>query len=91
MRALGSGTVTFAGPVGGRLAVTVLHPDGRRSSLTGLAVLLVGTGDLVDRSTLLGLAGPGLHLGVREGDRYVDPALLFSERPRHARLVRAGP
>lgn len=90
VQAVGAGTVIFAGSVAGRLAVTVLHPDGRRSSLTGLAVLLVRAGDRVDRSTLLGLAAPGLHLGVREGERYVDPALLFTERPRHARLVPVG-
>ncbi len=91
VRAVGAGTVSFAASVVGQLAVTVLHPDGRRSSLTGLSVVLVRPGDRVGWSTLLGLAAPGLHLGVREGDRYVDPALLFSARPRHARLVPVGP
>jgi hypothetical protein len=69
----------------------VLHPDGRRSSLTGLSVVLVSAGDQVVPGTRVALAAPGLHLGIREGDRYVDPALLFSVRPRHARLVPAGP
>ena len=91
VHAVGAGTVTFAGPVAGRLAVTVLHPDGRRSSLTGLSVVLVSAGDQVVPGTRVALAAPGLHLGIREGDRYVDPALLFSVRPRHARLVPAGP
>lgn len=87
VRAVGAGTVTFAGPVAGRVAVTVLHPDGRRSSLTGLSLVLVAAGDRVVPGQLVGLAARGLHLGVREGDRYVDPALLFSARPQHARLV----
>jgi len=91
VHAVRAGTVTFAGAVAGRLAVTVLHPDGRRSSLTGLSVVVVSAGDQVVQGTLLALAAPGLHLGIREGDRYVDPALLFSVRPRHARLVPTGP
>ena len=90
VHAVALGTVTFAGPVAGRLAVTVLHPDGRRSSLTGLSVVLVRAGDHVVQGTVVGLAARGLHLGVREGDRYVDPSVLFSARPRHARLVPTG-
>ena len=63
---------------------------------TGIVLLLNGMQRHAYRwslalSSLLGLAAPGLHLGVREGDRYVDPALLFSARPRHARLVPVGP
>ncbi len=87
VRAVGGGTVVFAGAVAGRLAVTVRHPDGRRSSLTGLSVVLVRAGDRVAQGTLVGLALPSLHLGVREGDRYVDPALLFVGARRAARLV----
>lgn len=87
VRAVAAGVVRFAGAVAGRLAVTVGHPDGRRSSLTGLAVVLVRAGDRVRQGDLVGLAAPGLHLGVREGDRYVDPAALFDAAPRHAWLV----
>jgi murein DD-endopeptidase MepM/ murein hydrolase activator NlpD len=89
-RAIGSGRVSFAGAVAGRLAVTVLHPDGRRSSLTGLAALDVRAGDVVLRGQQLGRAGPGLHLGVREGDRYIDPATLFAPLRRRAVLVPLG-
>lgn len=84
---IGAGRVVFAGPVAGRLAVTVQHPDGRRSSLTGLVSLAVAAGELVVRGQVLGVAGERLHLGVREGDRYVDPALLFSAVRRRAVLV----
>lgn len=85
--AVGPGRVAFAGRVAGRLAVTVLHPDGRRSSLTRMAGLAVREGDLVARGSFLGTAGRLLHLGVREGDRYVDPAMLFSPVRRRAVLV----
>ena len=81
------GRVVFAGAVAGRLAITVVHPDGRRSSLTNLAVVLVASGQLVAAGEVMGLAAPGLHLGVREGDRYIDPASLFAAARRHARLV----
>lgn len=88
--AIGDGVVAFAGAVAGRLAVTVLHPDGRRSSLTGLSVVLVRPGDRVVQGQQLGRAGPRLHLGVREGDRYTDPARLFGVPRRRARLVPVG-
>jgi murein DD-endopeptidase MepM/ murein hydrolase activator NlpD len=65
----------------------VAHADGRRSSLTGLAVVLIEAGDVVHRGQVIGIAAPGLHLGVREGDRYVDPARLFAVAVRHAWLV----
>ena len=86
--AIGAGVVAFAGPVAGRLVVSVVHPDGLRSSLTGLAVVTVTVGQLVRAGDPLGLTGLLLHLGVRDGERYVDPALLFGPiRPRHAILV----
>lgn len=87
VRAVADGLVVFAGAVARRLVVTVRHPDGRRSSLSGLSLVLVQAGDAVRRGSLLGLAAPGLHLGVREGDRYIDPAALFTDRPHHAWLV----
>lgn len=82
VRAIGGGQVVFAGPVGGRLAVTVLHPDSRRSSYSDLASIEVRVGALVPRGAVVGRAGPTLHLGLREGDRYVDPAEFFEGRRR---------
>lgn len=86
--AIGPGVVAFAGQVAGRLVVSVVHPDGLRSSLTGLAAVSVTVGQLVRTGDPLGVTGSLLHLGARDGDRYIDPALLFGPaRPRHARLV----
>lgn len=80
--AIGAGRVAFAGQVAGRLAVTVRHPDGLRSSVTGLAEVLVEAGDLVALGAPLGRSGPRTHLGVRDGARYLDPAALFGRRRR---------
>lgn len=89
--AIGSGIVSFAGSVAGRLAVTVKHPDGRRSSLTGLSAVAVQAGELVVQGQFLGRALIGLHLGLREGDRYVDPALFLAVMQRRARLMPQQP
>jgi murein DD-endopeptidase MepM/ murein hydrolase activator NlpD len=81
----------FAGVVAGRTWVTVLHPDGLRSSYGPLATVGVAAGDVVDRGDVLGATGATFHLGVRRGDIYIDPAGLFRVRRRHARLVPVPP
>lgn len=83
--AIGGGTVVFAGSVAGSLWVTVLHPDGLRSSVGPLASVEVARGRRVGVGERLGTAGATLHLGVRSGARYIDPAPLFGRR--NARLV----
>jgi murein DD-endopeptidase MepM/ murein hydrolase activator NlpD len=77
VRAIGSGIVRFAGAVAGRLVITVQHPDGLRSSYLPLEQLEVSPGQRVRAGRLLGLAAGPLHLGVRRGERYLDPALLW--------------
>lgn len=78
VQAIGDGLVVFAGPVAGNRAVTVLHPDGLRSSYSYLAEILVVAGDHVTIGETLGAAGERLHLGVRSGGTYLDPATLFT-------------
>jgi murein DD-endopeptidase MepM/ murein hydrolase activator NlpD len=78
VRAVADGTVAFAGPVAGRLVVSVEHPDGNRSSLTGLATIATARGAEVRRGDVLGTAGERLHLGVRRDQTYLDPAALFA-------------
>lgn len=89
--AVGAGRVAFAGAVGGRLVVSIDHPDGRRSTLTNLASLAVRRGDVVARGTPVGTALAGLHLGLREGRRYVDPAPFLAPAARRAVLVPLRP
>lgn len=81
--AMGDGLVVFAGPVAGTAAVTVLHPDGLRSSLTHLPEVLVEEGQRVVVGQLVGRAGERLHLGVRSGGTYLDPAPLFAAASVH--------
>ncbi|MBO9569522.1 MAG: M23 family metallopeptidase [Cellulomonas iranensis] len=82
------GVVTFAGRVVDRGVVTVLHPDGRRSSLEPVSAT-VAVGQAVLAGDALGVVagsphgtegGPGVHWGVREGDVYVDPWDLLPGR-----------
>jgi hypothetical protein len=81
VRAAGSGSVTFAGPVAGILAVTISHGGGIETTYSDLSQVLVKRGQLVDQGTFIGVvgsshpgAGGGLHFGVKVDGQYVDPA-----------------
>jgi murein DD-endopeptidase MepM/ murein hydrolase activator NlpD len=81
VRTATSGTVTFAGPVGGRLFVTVDHGAGLESTYSFLGSIAVRRGDVVSPGQLIARSGtghaggvvPGLHFGVKLADTYVDP------------------
>lgn len=90
-RSIGSGVVVFAGQVAGRLVVSVSHPDGLRSALTGLGSVTVTTGTVVEQGTPLGTTLDRLHLGVRSDGRYLDPALLFDSGPPRRAVLVPGP
>jgi murein DD-endopeptidase MepM/ murein hydrolase activator NlpD len=85
---IGVGTVTFAGPVAGRGVVVVDH--GRVSSTYQPVTASVRVGDHVTAGAMLGwlqglhshcLPAACLHLGLRRGDRYLDPLRLLPRRP----------
>ncbi|MEO6987973.1 MAG: M23 family metallopeptidase [Aquihabitans sp.] len=80
VRAIGPGVVTFAGPVAGSLHITVRHPDGLRSSYSYVAAIRVRPGDAVAAGDTVAVAADRLHLGVRRGDTYLDPASLWGRR-----------
>jgi murein DD-endopeptidase MepM/ murein hydrolase activator NlpD len=81
VRAPAAGTVTFAGPVGGRLFLTLDHGSGLESRYSFLASLVVRRGDSVTAGQVIARSGtghagdliPNLHLGVLLHDAYVDP------------------
>ncbi len=78
VRAAGDGEVVFAGSVAGSLHVTVLHPDGLRTSYSYLASTEVRRGQAISQGDPLGTTAALLHVGVRDGtDQYLDPARLF--------------
>ena len=82
VRATGTGTVTFAGPVAATVAVTIDHGGGMETTYTDLGDTLVVAGQVVAQGHVIGhsaAAHPGgiggLHLGVIVNGRYVDPEL----------------
>jgi murein DD-endopeptidase MepM/ murein hydrolase activator NlpD len=77
VHAIGSGMVRFAGVVARRSIVTVQHPDGLRSSYVGLARIDVEVGQHLAGGQRVGVAAGPIHLGVRRGKTYLDPAQLW--------------
>ncbi len=81
-----SGTVVFAGPVGGRGVVSVRHDDGLRTTYEPIRPA-VPAGAVVGAGDVIGLLEPGhpgcagavcLHWGVRRGRlEYLDPLVLL--------------
>jgi peptidase M23-like protein len=81
VRAPDDGVVSFAGPVGGRLFVTIDHGGGVTSTASWLTSLLVRKGAHVVRGQAIAMTGwghpdlamPHLHFSVRLNGTYVDP------------------
>ena len=81
VRAAAAGTATFAGPVGGRLFVTVDHGADLESTYSFLDSIAVRRGDIVSQGQVIARSGtghaggvvPALHFGVKLADAYVDP------------------
>ena len=81
MRAAAAGVVTFAGPVGGRLFVTIDHGGGLESRYSFLETVLVRLRDPVVEGQVIARSGtghagdlvPNLHFAVLLDDVYVDP------------------
>lgn len=83
------GVVTFAGPVGGDLYVTVAHADGLRTTYAYLETLGVSVGDVVAGGGVVGTSAGRFHFGVRDtSGAYLDPQSLFAVGI--ARLVPGG-
>lgn len=87
VRAIGPGAVVFAGAVAGSLHVTILHPDGLRSSYSFLAAIRVRVGQRLRGGALVGVAGERFHVGVRRGRTYLDPASLWGTPVRGGRVL----
>ncbi|MCU1456358.1 MAG: Peptidase [Actinomycetia bacterium] len=97
VRAAGPGRVVFAGTVAGSQHVVVLHAGGLRTSYSYLSSVTGHEGDDIDAGGIVGLSGtdpdspvPALHFGLRVGDTYVDPMLLF-RAPDLTRAVHLAP
>jgi hypothetical protein len=87
VRAAADGTVTFAGVVAGHRHVTVLHADGHRTTASFLRTVAVVAGQRVHQGDELGTTEDRLFFSARQGDAYLDPALLFEAGPPRVWLV----
>lgn len=98
VRAANSGVVSFSGDVAGALHVVIAHGGGIRTSYSFLTASAVTEGQSIRRGQIVGTTGGTggdhdgsvLHFGVRVGDRYVDPMLLFAPRDL-TKMVRLVP
>ncbi len=87
-----SGIVTFAGRVAGMRSVTIRTDDGVRVSLSYLSSIDVPTGVRVKAGAVVGTSGlahgePALHVSIRIGQTYVDPAPYLRCRSGTIRLL----
>lgn len=87
VRAVASGTVSFAGAVAGEQYVTVRLRDGRLLTYGRLATVEVVAGEETVPGRLLGRAGDTFILTLRRDGEYEDPASVLAGR-LPARLVR---
>jgi Peptidase family M23 len=92
------GVVSFAGPVGGRLFVTIDHGGGVASTSSWLTSLLVRRNDRVVRGQPVATTGwghpdltvPHLHFRARLDGDYVDP-IAYLEAPSVSAFIRLAP
>jgi murein DD-endopeptidase MepM/ murein hydrolase activator NlpD len=95
VRAAAPGSVTFAGRVAGQRWVTLVHADGLRTSYGPLSAVRVRPGATVSAGEPIGRVAGRLHVGVRRGETYLDPAAIFGPpvrlRPRLVPLDAAAP
>lgn len=98
VRAVAAGRVSFAGVIGGKPTLAVMHADGIRSTYEPV-VASVATGDVVTVGQPLGVVAVAgshctqtcVHLGAVRGSTYLDPLLLLgSWRVRLLPLDPAG-
>ena len=87
VHAAADGRVVFAGAVAGSLHVTILHPDGVRTTYSFLARVDVVVGQPLRQGDVVGITLGALHFGARRGDAYFDPASLFDQGSPRVRLV----
>ena len=81
VRAAEFGVVTFAGPVAGRLSVTIHHGGGVRTSYSYLSTVLVSAGSPISSGDIVGTSGThngraAVHYSLRVGNIYRVPPIL---------------
>ena len=87
VRASAAGTVTFSGPVGGNLFVTIAHSPTLRTTIGFVESITVATGDVVSAGQSVAVAGHTMHFTARRSGNYFDPELLFQQFEVRVMLV----
>jgi murein DD-endopeptidase MepM/ murein hydrolase activator NlpD len=81
------GVVGFSGVVAGVRYLVVDQFDGRTATYGRLASVLVGVGDSVRAGEALATTTARFFFGLRQGDRYVDPAPFLGVPHYRPRLL----
>lgn len=87
VRSVTAGRVKFSGLVAEVGYVVVGLADGRRVTYGGVSGSGLSEGDPVVSGARLGITHRNLHLGLRDGDTYLDPAPHLGRLVHRARLV----
>jgi murein DD-endopeptidase MepM/ murein hydrolase activator NlpD len=87
VRSVASGTVSWAGSIAGTRFVVIRHVNGWRATYGRLVSASLRTDDLVVAGAVVGTASVRFYFGLRQGERYVDPAPLIGELRGRPRLV----
>lgn len=85
--AAAAGTVTFRGTVAGVRYLVVAQFDGRTATYGRLAGARVDVGTVVQPGEVIATTTDRFYFGLREGDRYIDPALFLGVLRYRPRLV----
>ena len=87
VRAVAAGHVTFSGTVAGLGYVVIQHGHGLRATYGNLDDRAFEVGDVVAAGALIGHTAGAFHFGLRDGERYVDPAPFIGRVVGVVRLV----
>lgn len=87
VRAVASGTVTWAGVVAGTRYVVVRHENGWRATYGQLTATALGAGDVVLAGRVIGVASGRFYFGVRDGAVYLDPSGFLGRQVGRRRLI----
>ena len=85
--AAAAGVVTFSGLVAGVRYLVVVQTDGRTATYGRLAVVRVPMGAMVRPGETVGATTERFYFGLRQGDRYLDPAPFLGVARYRPRLV----
>ena len=81
------GIVTFSGVVAGLRYLVIAQSDGRTATYGRLAVVRVAVGATVRPGEAIAATTERFYFGLRQGDRYIDPAPFLGVARYRPRLV----